>query len=53
MSHRAQANRKVRGTVTQNGRTQTVILRRVELSAEDPYISRAQFDSAMILFHRY
>jgi hypothetical protein len=45
--------RVVRGTVTQNGRTQTVILRRVKLPSEDGYTSRAQFDCAMILFHRY
>jgi hypothetical protein len=42
----------VRGTVTRNGRNETVILRRVKLPT-DPYISRAQFDCAMTLFHRY
>lgn len=46
-------SRVVRGTIMQNGRTQTVILRRVKLPVEDSYVSRAQFDCAMILFHRY
>ncbi|MDX6288437.1 MAG: hypothetical protein QOH42_236, partial [Blastocatellia bacterium] len=32
--------RTIGGTVTQNGRSEKVILRRVRLPAEDPYISR-------------
>jgi hypothetical protein len=34
-------------------RSENVILRRVQLTAEGTYTSRAQFECAMTLFHRY
>jgi hypothetical protein len=46
-------NGVVRGTITRDSRSENVILRRVRISAEDPYTSRAQFECAMTLFHRY
>lgn len=43
----------VRGTITRAGRKEHVVLRRIRKIDKHPYTSRAQFECAMILFHRY